>query len=178
MPYAPRSAVSVPECRECGRLFVARRAARPGVPATCRDEECQRLTKNRQQRDYLSTYKARHGARYEDRYEGRKILGRERRRRDPEGARRNDEIRRARKVGATVEVFDASEVFDRDGWVCGLCREPVVRELRWPDPGSASLDHVVPLSLGGAHSRENTRIAHLSCNVRRGAARGETSAVA
>ena len=33
---------------------------------------------------------------------------------------------------------------------------------------SVSLDHIVPLSLLGPHSRANTRAAHLSCNVARG----------
>lgn len=29
---------------------------------------------------------------------------------------------------------------------------------------SASLDHILPLSLGGAHSMANVQLAHLSCN--------------
>lgn len=33
---------------------------------------------------------------------------------------------------------------------------------------SASLDHVVPLSLGGAHTPENTQASHLICNGRKG----------
>jgi 5-methylcytosine-specific restriction endonuclease McrA len=45
----------------------------------------------------------------------------------------------------------------------------VDRELRWPDPDSGSLDHVIPLIAGGEHSRENTQLAHWLCNVRKGA---------
>jgi 5-methylcytosine-specific restriction endonuclease McrA len=33
---------------------------------------------------------------------------------------------------------------------------------------SATLDHVVPISVGGEHTRENVRCAHLRCNARRG----------
>jgi 5-methylcytosine-specific restriction endonuclease McrA len=77
--------------------------------------------------------------------------------------------RRVRMDEATVERFDPAEVFERDGWVCRLCERPVHRELRWPDPAAASLDHVVPLVAGGAHSRANTQLAHWLCNVQKGA---------
>lgn len=85
--------------------------------------------------------------------------------------RRNSyHARRALKAGASAgEPFSNIDVFNRDGWVCGICSEPVSVEAVYPDPLSASLDHVVPLSLGGAHSLENVQLAHLSCNVRKGA---------
>lgn len=65
--------------------------------------------------------------------------------------------------------FDYREVFERDGWVCGICTEPVDPEATWPDPLSASLDHVVPVSRGGVHVPENAQCAHLVCNVQKGA---------
>lgn len=77
--------------------------------------------------------------------------------------------RRVREQAATVERFDYLEVYERDGWVCGLCGQPVDRKLTWPDPKSPSLDHVVPLVAGGEHSRANTQLAHWLCNVRKGA---------
>jgi 5-methylcytosine-specific restriction endonuclease McrA len=61
-------------------------------------------------------------------------------------------------------------VFERDGWTCGLCSEPVDPALSWPDPQSASLDHVLPLSRGGSHTMANVQLAHLGCNVEKGAA--------
>lgn len=77
--------------------------------------------------------------------------------------------RRALKKGATVgEPFTNVEIFERDGWVCQLCDRKVDPAVKWPDPRSASLDHVVPLSMGGDHSRENTALACLECNVRKG----------
>lgn len=75
--------------------------------------------------------------------------------------------RKALKLGATTEDFTRLEVFERDGWTCGLCGEPVDRELKWPDPMSPSLDHVIPLIKGGDHSRANTQCSHLTCNVRK-----------
>ena len=82
--------------------------------------------------------------------------------------RRRDERRRARERSVPFEEFDAFEIFERDNWQCGICGDQVDRHLAYPDPMSASLDHVVPLSLGGPHLRENTRCSHLQCNLRRG----------
>ena len=76
---------------------------------------------------------------------------------------------RARRLQATVEHFRAEEVYERDGWICQLCLEPVDREAIWPAKRSVSLDHVIPLSLGGQHTRANTQCSHLFCNCAKGA---------
>lgn len=77
--------------------------------------------------------------------------------------------RRAIKKGATIgDPFTNVEIFERDRWTCQLCDVAVDAGRVWPDPLSPSLDHIVPLSLGGHHSRENTSLAHLRCNVRKG----------
>lgn len=44
--------------------------------------------------------------------------------------------------------------------VCGICGGDV-------DPGRFHLDHIVPLSKGGAHTYENTQPAHPACNLRK-----------
>lgn len=67
-----------------------------------------------------------------------------------------------------VEHFLDREIFERDEWTCGICSGSVDQSLAWPDGGSASLDHVNPISLGGTHTRDNVRLAHLGCNIRRG----------
>lgn len=72
---------------------------------------------------------------------------------------------RARRYGVRVEHVDVMAVFERDRWSCGICGRAVDPLLLWPDPMSASLDHVVPLSRGGAHSMSNTQCAHLLCNT-------------
>lgn len=62
------------------------------------------------------------------------------------------------------------EVYERDGWLCGLCDLPIDPNLCWPDKWSASLDHVVPQShmLIPDHSASNLRAVHLQCNSMRG----------
>lgn len=99
------------------------------------------------------------------RAEGREVA-------DPWSERRkaNWKRRESLKRGADgAESFSYAAVFERDGWICGLCDEPVDPDIKWPDLLSVSLDHVVPLSAGGSHSPDNAQCAHLSCNVRKGA---------
>ena len=50
-------------------------------------------------------------------------------------------------------------ILQRDQWVCWLCGQP----------GADSVDHVLPVSRGGAHyDPSNLRAAHLNCNRGKG----------
>lgn len=82
--------------------------------------------------------------------------------------RKHLHARRARLLAATVEAFDPYEVFDRDGWICQICGGEIDPAARRPDQLCVSLDHIIPLSRGGEHSRANTQAAHLICNVKKG----------
>lgn len=70
--------------------------------------------------------------------------------------RRAERLKNARRA-----PIDREAIFERDGWLCGICGEQVERH-------HASLDHIVPISLGGAHEPSNVRLAHSLCNSRRG----------
>ena len=49
--------------------------------------------------------------------------------------------------------------------VCAICGRPVNFDLRFPDPWSATVDHIVPLSKGGNPADvANMQLAHLQCN--------------
>ena len=76
-----------------------------------------------------------------------------------------------------LEPIDPHDIYERDGWTCWICSEPINREARYPHPESVSLDHVRPLSWGGTHTRDNLAASHLTCNQARGA-RGEMDAEA
>lgn len=80
----------------------------------------------------------------------------------------NNDDDRAKAAGVEFEPIPRIEIYERDGWTCGICHDPVDRSLQWPDPKSASLDHVVPLTAGGAHVRANVQCAHLGCNSSKG----------
>lgn len=85
-----------------------------------------------------------------------------------DGRSRRRHARRAREKGAAVERFSHRLIYQRDGWRCGICGLAVDAGLSYPHPLSASLDHVVPLALGGQHMQGNVRLAHLICNSVRG----------
>ena len=71
---------------------------------------------------------------------------------------------------------------DKDGWakaayekakkrifasqsVCAICGRPVDFDRKFPDPWSATLDHIVPISKGGDPADiNNLQLAHLQCN--------------
>jgi hypothetical protein len=84
---------------------------------------------------------------------------------------------RARKVlvRQTRDYVSDQQIWERDGWICMIpgCGLPIDPELKWPDPSSASIDHIIPRTRGGDHlpdwdSAHNKRSAHLICNIRRG----------
>lgn len=88
---------------------------------------------------------------------------------DPWNDRRkaNWHKRRAQKMELPSENVVPAVVYERDGWICGICGEPVDKDLKHPDPMSASLDHVHPLAKGGHHTYSNTQLGHLVCNIRK-----------
>jgi 5-methylcytosine-specific restriction endonuclease McrA len=81
------------------------------------------------------------------------------------GSRRKQEASRyARLKNAYREPVDPHEVYDRDKWHCGLCGQPIPRVAIFPHPEAPSIDHVVPLALGGLHEMANVQAAHFRCN--------------
>lgn len=78
-----------------------------------------------------------------------------------------DRARRRRQVAPTGRKARRLRIAARDSWLCALCGRPVDPELRWPDPLSASLDHVVPVSRGGSDEDDNVQLAHQRCNNRK-----------
>lgn len=57
-------------------------------------------------------------------------------------------------------------IYERDGWMCWLCEEPVDPSLIGSrDQWRPSLDHVIPRAFGGDSSEENLRLAHVWCNA-------------
>ena len=72
-----------------------------------------------------------------------------------------------------AEIRD--ELAARHGWQCHICGDPIPRMLRGtgytiesPDPRFPDIEHVIPLSRGGLHFYGNLRLAHRSCNQRKG----------
>ncbi len=77
--------------------------------------------------------------------------------------------RRALIRGATVKAFDPLFVLARDKWICQLCGISTPKRLRGTlDDRAPELDHIIPLSKGGAHSADNTQCACRRCNREKG----------
>ncbi len=72
--------------------------------------------------------------------------------------------RRSLLAAQVVETVDPEKVFERDNWTCQLCFEPVDKLIPRYESKGATLDHIIPLSKGGAHSYANTQLAHFGCN--------------
>lgn len=75
----------------------------------------------------------------------------------------------ARGKVAGSERFDPYEIFERDGWRCHLCGCRTPKNLRGSYAERApELDHIVPLSQGGEHTRMNTACSCRRCNGAKG----------
>jgi len=79
----------------------------------------------------------------------------------PEKSRERCSRRRARIHNATIEPVNYIDVLARDGRWCYLCEKDITLT------DEMHFDHVIPLSKGGAHTMENIRPTHGTCNVRK-----------
>ncbi len=79
---------------------------------------------------------------------------------------------RTKKNNNTVEEVSFEYICERDNWKCQICGKRVSKLKKWPHPLSPSLDHIMPISLGGAHSITNIQLTHLKCNLSKQASVG------
>jgi len=73
---------------------------------------------------------------------------------------------RRRLAETRGERFDPVDVLKRDGWRCQICGKKLKPSNRGTYVDDApELDHIIPLSQGGEHSRRNTQCACRQCNL-------------
>lgn len=82
--------------------------------------------------------------------------------------RQGRNLRQARMRNAYIEQVDPLEIAKRDKYKCHICRKRVNMNLHYYDKYSATMDHLIPLSLGGDHTHANMRLAHRTCNSSKG----------
>lgn len=135
------SAVRFPDCIVCSRVFCTSN----GKAKVCSDE-CRR----RSQSDWAV----------------RKYAT------DPSFRDRNlaaVHARRTSKLGMSSPAILLSYLIERDGGRCRLphCLMPTrkVDPIGARTPAKPSIDHVIPLSLGGEHELHNVQLAHYRCNL-------------
>ena len=72
---------------------------------------------------------------------------------------------RADHGSAKSSYLKAKKIIFASQSVCGICGRPVDFDKKFPDPWSATIDHIIPVSKGGAPaSLENMQLAHSFCN--------------
>jgi len=82
---------------------------------------------------------------------------------------KNNHKYRALKAGATAEDFSPKEVFIRDKYICQSCGVKTRPDYKNPNHAKfPNLDHIIPLSIGGEHSRCNTQCLCRKCNLEKG----------
>lgn len=79
-------------------------------------------------------------------------------------AQRRKEKSLRRKGMRVVERFSPDEIFRRDAFRCQLCLKALAMGATVPHPLAPTIDHIVPVSRGGEHSRANVQAAHFICN--------------
>lgn len=79
---------------------------------------------------------------------------------------RGDSMRRPDRIGPHRAQFERNKkIILKTQNTCGICGRPVDLTLKSPDPMSACIDHIVPVSKGGHPSDiENLQLAHWACN--------------
>lgn len=71
-------------------------------------------------------------------------------------------VRRARIRRARIGKVSYRAILKRDAGVCHICGLSI-------EEAKYHFDHVIPLVKGGAHSMENIRLSHATCNLKKGA---------
>ena len=67
--------------------------------------------------------------------------------------------------GAKAAFEKAKKIIYASQTNCGICGRPVDFNRLFPDPWSATIDHIIPIAKGGSPANlENLQLAHLRCN--------------
>lgn len=76
--------------------------------------------------------------------------------------------RRVKKANTVCVPVSRYEIYKRDKFKCYICKVKVVLRTNNQDWKQATLDHVVPLNMGGHHAPYNLRCCCRRCNSQKG----------
>ena len=78
-------------------------------------------------------------------------------------------IKSARRQGITNPIrVSADALIERDGNLCHICLTGIDLSLARNSRFGATIDHVIPVSKGGADTLDNMKLAHWICNIKKG----------
>ena len=123
-----------------------------------------RAEKNAKQREYRLQLTEAQRAKYNrsmlKRHQERLIADPEYKKRHRAHQLRNTAARRG--VEEKGELIFREEIYERDNGICHLCYRPNAIDGKW------ELDHILPVTQGGTHTKDNVAIACRKCNIRKG----------
>lgn len=73
-----------------------------------------------------------------------------------------------RAIYAKGDEINHLLLFKLHNWRCWVCKEPINRNLRFPNYYAATVEHIIPLCKGGRHDWTNVVPAHAICNFTKG----------
>ena len=80
-------------------------------------------------------------------------------------------INKGRRHGYEVVILDYDITLEKlvkiHGAICHICGKPINMDIKNICSEKATIDHIIPMSRGGAHSWGNTAPAHYGCNSRK-----------
>lgn len=148
-------------CAGCGRLLWGGTTSRPAGERRCRD--C--IKALREHGTVVMYGKGR--CRCQPCKDAIAEWHREYRRRYRERTGRSVSGKRRSLYGHWITADRRAALYERDGWMCWLCSEPIDRLAHANSDRAPSLDHVIPRSRHGSNEDSNLRTAHRVCNARR-----------
>lgn len=172
----PNCRINWAQCDECTRWFVKRNGA------TYCSTACRLSVKRRESVEYRRSdrYRSRQRTSCPIAYADCRRCGRCFIKRAPNqsfcsAACNRSALRRRQKhtrrtVERAGENFTLREIAERDAWRCHICGRDVPDREYGARPLDPTLDHLIPVSAGGGHTRDNVALAHNRCNWQRGAA--------
>jgi hypothetical protein len=81
--------------------------------------------------------------------------------------RRLGHERRAKQASVTFERFSPTYILERDKYICQACGAKTKPNTKPTHPLYPNVDHIVPLSMGGEHSKKNCRCVCRTCNSKK-----------
>ena len=84
-------------------------------------------------------------------------------------SKRNSKHKRKTRIKECyVEPVSKFELFKRYGGKCAICGRKLNLDRLVPHPLAVTIDHIIPISMGGEHSYKNTQLACFKCNYSKG----------
>ena len=144
-------------CPYCGRTFIAKRADRIYCYDAWCKESAHQAGQTRKDVPHTATcdecgtefQTVKHNARWCSKHCANRHWGR---------------VRSRRRTDLSPVAYTDLEIFERDRWRCHLCGKKVDPMADRKAPNGATIDHLLPIALGGRDEPANVACAHNRCN--------------